>query len=263
MSHSRKCRIMALIYNHSVITGHPFYAICPSTLKDVSNDDYPGESFFKKDIICIALDKYETMLSGENDCTMDAVVGVAEYSNNRIGRSSLALVELRLGYKSVSNLDFTKISRKLQHSRELLTGSLFHNRDYFVFTDRVAAIAENAFKRYMQTHPILKNSVPISVIGYENEIKDISDYPYEPINLKEDILSSLYIDNPERLMYQLDFWIKKTQEFRVKYEFSEARHILKILRDYLNSLHPFGEFTSELIDIYKEDVFNALGSIGE
>lgn len=251
-----------LIYNHSIIKEHPFYEVCPSTLKDVSNDDYAGANHFTKDVPCIALDKYEELQSGQNDCTMDAVVGVAEYNNNRINRSSLALVELRLDYKNPCNLDFANMARKVQHSRDLLAGAILHNKDYFVFTERVAAQAIHVFRRFLPLHPVLKNAKPISVLGYEREIKDIEDYPYMPIFSKEEILESLNPDDSEKLFFQLDYWLSKVDDYSVKYELNEAEHILEVLNESFVTLPSYDDdFVEEYMDIYKEDVLNRLRTL--
>ena len=262
MSLSQKCRTMGLIYNDSLILGHPFYGVAPSTLKRVSEKDYPGENHFSKDALCIDLDAYEEMQCGQNDCTVDAVIGVADYNRNKLANASLALVELRMKYRSVSNLDFSNMARKVQHSKGLLAGSIFHDKDYFLFSASVAPQAINAFRRHCPTYPDLKNAKVLSVQSFENEIGFIEDYPYEPVYSKDDIVASLAVDNPQKLMSQLDYWLLNVvQKLRDRHELNEVRHILDVLNMFLKNLIPFGDFTQEFIDMYLEDVSNTINSV--
>lgn len=259
---SPKCRIMEqLIYNHTIILGHPLYAASPSTLSEVAEKDYPGEYYFSADIPCIDLDAYEDQMSGESGCTMDAAVGVSKFKDNRVGTPSLALIELRMDYKSVANLDFSKIEGKMRHSRDLLVGNTFHHKDYFVFTSRVAQQAVYEFKRHSSTHPILKIAQPISVEAYNNTIKNWEDCTFEPVHSRQSIYDSLSTPDPDKLSARLDFWIKKMYEYRVKYDLNEAKHILDVLDEFLRALSPFGDFTQEFIDLYKFDVSNGLKSL--
>ena len=249
---------MGLIYSHSIIEEHTLYRSSPSTLSRVSDKDYPGKNYFSMDIPCIDLDAYEESRSGENDCTVDAVIGVADYLNNRAGAPSLALVELRMKYKSASNLDFTKISRKVQHSRNLLAGGTIHNKDYFIFTADVAAPAVYVFKSHRQTHPNLKNAEPISVEGFKNLIKNIEDYPYQPINSAAQIWASLSVSDFAALVDLLDYWLGQSQTYKIRYDLREARHILEVMNDFLLNFQPMGEFMQEYIELYLEDISNKI-----
>lgn len=245
---------MELIYSNSIIERHPLYAKCPSTLRRVSDKDYPGKNYFSMEVPCIDLDAYEESMSGENDCTVDAVIGVAEYRRNCACASSLALVELRMNYKSASNLDFTNISRKVQHSRDLLAGEVFHNKDYFIFTENVASQAQFVFNRHRKTHPDLKNAEPMSVKGFISRIKNIEDYPYQPITSAIQICNSLSISDSSAFVEQLDYWLRQAQSYTIKYELLESKHILEVLRDFLINLQPTEDFSQDYIDLYLEEV---------
>lgn len=252
---------MELVYSHSIIKNHLLYSRWASTLPRVSEKDYPREKYFTKDIPCLDLDAYEESLSGENDCTMDTVVGVAEYRNNRVESPRMALIELRMDYKNTSNLDFTNISRKVRHSHDLLAGCLFHNKDYFIFTKDVVAKATYEFNRHRPTHLELKNAEPISVEGFKNQIKNIEDYPYQPINSDTQILASLSTYDYNVLIERLDYWMRQIQCYIIRYEWGEAKHILEVIKVFLLGLKPIGDFTQEYIDLYLEEVYDKISVI--
>lgn len=90
-----------LAFDNGIISSHPIYSLCGSTLDTVSKKDYPGEDFFDKSIRCLDMDVYETQTChGNKSHTMDAAIGIKSYSNNKFHATRLLLVELRMDYKS-------------------------------------------------------------------------------------------------------------------------------------------------------------------
>lgn len=84
------------------------------------------------------MDTYETMIcGGQKQATMDAVIGIADYENNRKTTGKLLMVELRLGYKSTDGLETASLNRKVSHTLELLNPAvcLVSDKAIFVFNE--------------------------------------------------------------------------------------------------------------------------------
>ena len=91
------------IYNNEVVRGHSIYPVCHSTLNAVSRRDYGNTYSFRPDIECLDMDTYEknVLRKGQPDCTVDAVIGISTYENNRVSSPRLLLVELRMDYDNI------------------------------------------------------------------------------------------------------------------------------------------------------------------
>ena len=114
-------------------------------LNDLCRRDY-GKTFFAEPIACIDLDAYETACSGNNDATMDAATGLADWQNNHASSDRHLLVELRFGYRSASNFDLSNMKRKVIHSRNILAPERINGQIVFLYEPNVAAQAKNYFK---------------------------------------------------------------------------------------------------------------------
>lgn len=130
------------------------------------------------------MDTYETMIcGGQKQATMDAVIGIADYENNRKTTGKLLMVELRLGYKSTEGLEAASLNRKVSHTLELLNPAvcLVSDKAIFVFDGLLCqqAIHWMFSKRY--------SNVSKGVGGDESQ--DVckaylapEDLPYQPIH---------------------------------------------------------------------------------
>lgn len=104
------------IFDNEFLHALPIYQKVHSSLAEVSNRDYAVAPFDKR-IECLDMDEYEAhyVKNGANDSTMDAVIGIANFENNRKSGSSLLMVELRLGYQSAKNLTASSLNNKVVH----------------------------------------------------------------------------------------------------------------------------------------------------
>lgn len=86
------------IFDNECVESHPIYEKAGALLSDVCKRDYK-DNFFDERIECLDMDTYEAMnCGGQKQATMDAVIGIADYENNRKTTGKLLMVELRLGY---------------------------------------------------------------------------------------------------------------------------------------------------------------------
>lgn len=102
------------------VTGHTLARKVLSSLKELSDRDYPGMHYFVCDVPALDMDSYETSLNGENRKTADAVVGICNERQGKAADGRLLLVELRMDYRSVGNLSVSSLLEKESHTRELL-----------------------------------------------------------------------------------------------------------------------------------------------
>ncbi|MDE5881045.1 MAG: hypothetical protein K2H60_04890 [Muribaculaceae bacterium] len=80
------------------LMSHPLAKTYGSTLYDLAEKDYPGKHYFRGyEIPTIDLDRYEEDLNlSQEDCTSDAVVGIATLSGVSLRKKRLLLTEVRL-----------------------------------------------------------------------------------------------------------------------------------------------------------------------
>lgn len=124
---------MAIQIFDNGVESHPIYEKAGALLSDVCKRDYK-DNFFDERIECLDMDTYETMIcGGQKQATMDAVIGIADYENNRKTTGKLLMVELRLGYKSTDGLETASLNRKVSHTLELLNPAVCLVSDKAIF----------------------------------------------------------------------------------------------------------------------------------
>lgn len=110
---------MAQVFCNEYVEQHPLSVSFSSDLEALSFRDYQPRHYFKTGIKCIDLDGYaKSFRSGYTQETVDAVVGV-EDQGNRV-RRYLLLVELRMNYVNVRNLDVANLKAKEDNSKRIL-----------------------------------------------------------------------------------------------------------------------------------------------
>lgn len=100
---------------------HPLMSRYPASLALLADRDYGCGSYFKgRDIPSIDLDSYEKDKGGDNDCTSDGVIGIADIVDRDLRNRRLLLTELRMGYENQENIRFSSILGKYSHSCDIL-----------------------------------------------------------------------------------------------------------------------------------------------
>ena len=209
---------------------------CGSTLNEVSNLDYPNSNYFNPDIECLDMDTYEkkVLRKSHADHTVDAVIGISTYENNRELNPRLLLIELRIGYESASNLSKTEMEGKVCYTKSLLGGEkTIEKESLFIFSQRVASQAERWFDRQSRTGGEIKNCKACAVSDFSTIIKSKSDFPYEPIHKAEEIKNNVqqYEAKAEWINFikQVKYWCTEAERYRYKNP-SEFAHIVHVIR---------------------------------
>ena len=132
-----------LIINNAYLHSHSLWSICPSTLIDIANRDYPRKNYFRAlNVDALDLDTHEKNIHkgkrGNLACTGDAVIGIAlEKDGNTLVHPAMMIVELRMGYKHGDNISLRELKRKVTHTKTLLSTELpIYPKYYFIFTDK-------------------------------------------------------------------------------------------------------------------------------
>lgn len=235
-----------LVFDVVFITGHNLASQFLSDLDALCRRDY-NKAYFHKQIVCLDMDIYETSLSGNNDATMDASVGIADYDNNRMTNSRHLLVELRFNYKSTNNFDVKNMRNKVNHTKSLLSGERIHDKLVFIYTDDVAPKAKNYFSRLSKQHVDIRCWNAVSVSGFNTYVVNKAA-DYTPINDTKQIESELKAkfqkDGYNGLVRLLDYWINEIKKYEQKYNKQECDLIAKTLLDVLDQI-PVSDDTDE------------------
>ena len=251
-----------LIFDNKIVSRHPIYRKFHKMLNDISERDYPGKDYFDKRIDALDLDTYESSIPDSNDHTVDAVIGIKTYQNNRPTNPRLLLVELRMDYKSTKNLSETDLNSKVVHSRSLLGMDIPVERlVYFVFNDGIISQVERWFTRKAMAGGSSKNWKAISPENFRNVVRSESDMPYVPINDTEVVAIEIrnFITKRawEKAYLIIKEWVMRAEKYQVKYNIPEFESICGMLKHELpilcRHLAEMDEETRMEIEILKED----------
>ena len=227
-------------------------------LNDLCRRDY-GKTFFAESIACIDLDAYETACSGNNDATMDAATGLADWQNNHASSDRHLLVELRFGYRSASNFDLSNMKRKVIHSRNILAPERINGQIVFLYEPNVAAQAKNYFNRLARQDHEVKSWEAMDVDGFSNYIIDRSTLPYQPENdlvaIDADLKKKYDVGGFNGVVNLVEYWIVQMGQYNLRYKRAESNAIADVILRFLNTL-TFVEdtFEYEYLPMLKDDV---------
>jgi hypothetical protein len=248
---------MALVFDSGFVLGHKLATQFLSDLDTLCRRDYNGKEYFRKQIVCLDMDAYETSLSGNNDATMDAAVGIATYENNRMSDSRHLLVELRFNYKSTNNFDVANMRNKVSHTKSLLPGERVHDKMVFIYTDEVAPKAKSYFSRLSKQYRDLCNWNAISVDEYFDYVRDKNSFPYQPINdlgqIVTELKSKFLSSGLEGLNTISDYWMGEMEKYNMRYNKEESRAIAKVVLNFWDQLPQSNDsFENDYIAFVKE-----------
>lgn len=262
---------MGLLINNDFVRRHPLWSQCSSSLQDISERDYPGKGYFRgmKTIDALDLDAYEQSFhKASTECTGDATIGIAtDKVSCRLTHPSLMLVELRMGYDNGRNVSLGEITRKVEHSKELLNASgacRIHPDYYFVFTDAEAPHANYKIDREANEIGRMRNYVVVSVSEFQNMMVDPDTLPYSPIHKKDDIIQSF--DPAKRsdgsfnmsvFAETFDYWLGIAKDCKNAYKLQEVEHLHKVLADMLSRTENISSLTEDdmiTFDLMREEL---------
>lgn len=226
-----------LVNDNAILQAHPMYAAYHRSLHDISLKDYPRENYFRPDISGIDLDQYEVDHAIANrDMTMDAMVGVADYSKNRVVNSRLLLVELRMDYDGTKHLRHSKLCGKINHSRASVGATIrVEEESVFVFREDVAEQAKRWMFDTKKEYSDAENWIAMSPDELENLLQPLASMPYLPetdmTGATSDMSNRIAAKDFEGLLGMIDYWHKRAEAFKSQYKLKEEAHIKQHLHD--------------------------------
>lgn len=250
---------MALVFDNAFVQGHVLATRFLSDLDTLCKRDYKGVEYFHKTIDCLDMDAYESSLSGDNDATMDASIGVATYENNRVSDCRHLLVELRFKYKSTDNFKVENMRQKVSHTKDLLCGDRVHHEMIFLYTDDIAPKACGYFSRLSKQYHEIACWKAMSVGEFLGFVRDRSSFPYQPINnliqIENDLGKKFQSNGFAGLIALIDYWIGEIEKYSLRYNREESKAIAEVILNFLNQQPASGDsIMDEYVNAYKESL---------
>ena len=249
-----------IVFDNAILLSHSAYSKgYGCKLNDVSIRDYKTGGFNDK-IVCIDLDSYEKIeKSGSPDKTMDAVIGISNYQNNRRVSKRLLMVELRLDYKSSRNLSGTELRRKSSHSRELLGMEVsIDPNDYFVFDDKIIDESRRKVNNLAIENGYKDRWNSLTVEEFNNYFQDAELLPYSPIYSPAQISGEIEScgKDIDSIIKISDKWLQEARNYAVRYNFNETESICNSAITGLESILCKYHFDDEEDQWYIEDMIS-------
>lgn len=232
-------RATNLVCDNAVLQGHTLYAKYHSPLHVISLKDYKHDIYFQSrpDIEGVDIDQFEIdRCIADRDMTMDAMVGVADYSNNRAVNNRLVLLELRMDYDSTKRLRHKKLLCKINHSRAAIgTAVRVDEENVFVFRKDVAEEAKKWMFNTSQEYPDAKGWVAMSPDDLENLLQSQDSMPYQTITnmapIDKDFGSKITAKDFDAALEIVDYWNRQAEQYKLRYQLKEEQHIKDHLHD--------------------------------
>ena len=232
-------RATNLICDNAVLQGHILYAKYHSPLHVISLKDYKHDIYFQSrpDIEGIDIDQFEIDRSiADRDMTMDAMVGVADYNNNRAVNNRLVLLELRMDYDSTKRLRHKKLLGKINHTRAAIGAVVrVDEENVFVFRKDVAEEAKKWMFNTSLEYADAKGWVAISTEELENLLQSQANMPYQAITdmtpVDKNLSSKIIAKDFDAALEIIDYWHKQAEQFKLRYLLKEEQYIKMHLHD--------------------------------
>lgn len=227
-------------------------------LNELCERDY-GKSYFPMSVVCLDLDAYEASSTGNNDATMDAAAGMADWQMNHSSNNRHLLIELRFGYRSTSNFDLGNMKQKVTHSRNILTPERINEQVVFIYEPNVAAQASNYFSRLSRQDSEVRTWKAMDVEGFGSYIVDRATLPYEAENDLDKLVKELRQKFDEGGLSALDsllkYWIEQMEKYNLRYKHAESDAVAKSMLTYLQTISlQKGTFEGEYLAMRIEEI---------
>lgn len=248
-----------LIINNSYLHKHPLWEKFNTTLQNIAERDYPHKKYFSE-ISCvdaIDMDLYESSQhKSQMDCTGDATIGIAlDKEGDDFLHSAYMIVELRMGYRNINNINLDELNKKIDSSKAILNNETqscnIYECYYFIFTDSFAPQAKNYISRLVRSSKKSKNYCVVSVSDFEEIMIDPEMLPYKPIHSQEDIEKSFNINiyqenfNIDLFSKSFYYWINLVKDYKNKNKLNEVQHIRNVLSLIIEDIKIKWQFTED------------------
>lgn len=239
------------------------------TFGNVVHKDSPGLNFgFDARILamqCIDMDKVEATQEGNNDRTMDLVLGLSDFDDVRqtSPRSYLLPVELKLNCVTF-NLGVTELMGKDTHTRSYNLGIGYSATSVFLFTDKVIARATNAFGRWKRGTDAkrLKGWEVMTPQTFNSFVKFAADFPYVPQTdmnvVKQSVTTFVANQEVDDCADYLGELKEKMEAYSYVYNMLEINYVVGKLKDIMETVvdgSSLGDFEKEYLKLAAEKIY--------
>lgn len=266
---------MALeVYDNEVVERNEQAGRFMTTLAKVSIRDYGQDYGLSDKVTALDVDAWETSQSGNNDKTMDAAIGIADYVDNLKRASRFLLVELRMNYTGQGqNSKTPEMKAKSLHTRGMLAGSLVDERSFFIFSKSVAPSVRNRISREAKVDKSLTKWKIVTPEEFANMFQFVEDLPYTPISPIEGIRNEgnefVAVAEFGSAVKLIQFWLNKVNAFYNQYKHEECKALIGVIQEIVDAMSQREtEITDEDLNldfqIAKEDIgkYQKLLSLG-
>lgn len=262
------------VYDNQVLKQHPLYSYseCRSTLNEISEKDYPGCNYFPENIDAIDVDNYEhkVLRPIEEEPTVDAAIGIADYNGDKISSERIQIIELKIDVNNTGSIVYANYNKKVNHSTRILTGAItIDDVVYFVFNNGFVAQARRRFSSFKEQYNDAKKWKAVSLLEFNEEIKFKEDITIdrEPVfdmkSVIKECQKAIDKDNEGYLIDTFDDWKTKYYRYSSKNDIVEAKNIesglITIWQNMMASSHEeiveiANAFQEEMPDVLKEEL---------
>lgn len=236
---------MIQVYNNEIIEQHQIARKgFLSTLALLSKKDYSGNDYNLPDSAkALDIDAYEKFLTGQADKTIDAAIGIANYSNEKLSYQRMLLVELRMGYEgSGKNSKSSDMKRKEIHTRDILSGSNLDSRCYFIFEKDVAPLRLRIHNREKEINREISNWRIVSPEQFNNEFFETPP-SYEiktPVDsILQDVDKKIKEQKYHEILSMIKYWQNKEEYYYRRHYLLESNAIHEMISQAIKLIKPF------------------------
>lgn len=266
------------VYCEDVLSSCRTYKNYKCTFEEIVQKDSGNKDFgFNECIIKMQsfdvdeIERNTCKKSGNKNCTMDLVIGIASFdcTERKFSNRRLLPIELKLNCKSF-NLKIDDLKNKDEHTREMeWNGVPFSSKSIFLFPSGIIDIANRfvASKQRGSGGSDIRNWILFDPNGFNDYIHFVESCPYYPetdfSSIENTINKFITKDDIEGCTRYLEESVRPRLEvFQKRYKIEEIKYVVECLRKTMDAIYPKlpqsdeAEFlksrSDEILDFYEK-----------
>lgn len=266
------------VYCEDVLSSCRTYENYKCTFEEIVQKDSGNKDFgFNECIIKMQsfdvdeIERNTCKKSGNKNCTMDLVIGIASFdcTERKFSNRRLLPIELKLNCKSF-NLKIDDLKNKDEHTREMeWNGVPFSSKSIFLFPSGIIDIANRfvASKQRGSGGSDIRNWILFDPNGFNDYIHFVESCPYYPetdfSSIENTINKFITKDDIEGCIRYLEESVRSRLEvFQKRYKIEEIKYVVECLRKTMDAIYPKlpqsdeAEFlksrSDEILDFYEK-----------
>ena len=242
------------VYCEDVLSSCRTYKNYKCTFEEIVQKDSGDKDFGfdKKRILKMQsfdVDEIErnTGKSGNKNCTMDLVIGIASFdcTERKFSNRRLLPIELKLNCKSF-NLKIDDLKNKDEHTREMeWNGVPFSSKSIFLFPSGIIDIANRfvASKQRGSGGSDIRNWILFDPNGFNDYIHFVESCPYYPETDFSSIENTINEFITEGNIWGCTCYLEESvrprlEVFQKRYKIEEIKYVVECLRKTMDAIYP-------------------------